>query len=185
MPRWESSAPPMTTDICTPPRTTSAIWRATACTTFGSTPTSPPPNISPPSLSSTLRKPCPRFSIPSSLACDCAPPSTVCEGGAPPRSRSLRSGLADLEAGEPGDRHAGRVEHRLDGLLGVLHRSLLTEDGVLVEAVDPALDDLGQRLLGLALLAGGLLRDAPLGRDDLLGDLVPGDVPRLHGGDLH
>src|ERR1700754_5038929 len=180
MTRWESSAPrkklppPMTMDICTPPRTTSAIWRATACTTSGSTPTSPPPNISPPSLSSTLRKPCPRpfsrFSMPSSLACDCAPPSTICEGGAPPRFSSLRSGLADLEAGEPGDRHAGRVEHRFDRLLGVLHGGLLAEHGVLVEAVDPALDDLGQRLLRLALLASGLLGDAPLGRDDVLGN---------------
>src|SRR4029453_2272144 len=43
----------MTTATCTPLRTTSAICRATWCTTSGSNPTSPPPNISPPSLSST------------------------------------------------------------------------------------------------------------------------------------
>src|SRR5579875_2398478 len=45
--------PPMTTATCTPWRTTSAIWRATCATTSGSRPTCPPPNISPPSLSST------------------------------------------------------------------------------------------------------------------------------------
>src|SRR6185437_11703099 len=43
----------MTTATCTPLRTTSAICRATWCTTSGSRPTSPPPNISPPSLSTT------------------------------------------------------------------------------------------------------------------------------------
>src|ERR1700736_132524 len=43
----------MTTATCTPVRTTSAIWRATCETTSGSSPTCPPPNISPPSLSST------------------------------------------------------------------------------------------------------------------------------------
>src|SRR5215218_8294352 len=45
--------PPITTATCTPLRTTSAICRATRCTTSGSRPTSPPPNISPPSLRST------------------------------------------------------------------------------------------------------------------------------------
>src|SRR5262245_53649854 len=45
--------PPMTTATCTPLRTTAAICRATWCTTSGSRPTWPPPNISPPSLSST------------------------------------------------------------------------------------------------------------------------------------
>src|SRR5947209_13644389 len=59
MPRCCSCAPrkklppPITTATCTPSRTTSAIWRATRATTSGSNPTWPPPNISPPSLSST------------------------------------------------------------------------------------------------------------------------------------
>src|ERR1043165_6651002 len=53
MPRSCSSAPreklppPMTTAICAPDLTTAAICRATVSTTSGSTPTAPPPNISP------------------------------------------------------------------------------------------------------------------------------------------
>src|SRR3954451_14958737 len=43
----------MTTATWAPLRTTSAICRATCATTSGSRPTCPPPNISPPSLSST------------------------------------------------------------------------------------------------------------------------------------
>src|ERR1700742_3277733 len=127
MPRWLSSAlrkklpPPMTTATCVPPRTTSAIWLDTVCTTSGSTPTAPPPNISPPSLSSTRRNP-----------------------GRPPGSilRSvIRSGLADLEAGELLDRDARGVQQCLHGLLRLLDRRLLQQHDVLVEPVDPALDD--------------------------------------------
>ena len=44
---------------------------------------------------------------------------------------------------------------------------------------------LADRLLGLALLLGGLLGDAALGLDDLGRDLVAGEVPRAHGGDVH
>src|ERR1700754_5138525 len=61
MPRFWSSAPrkklppPTTTATWTPRRTTDAIWRATAWTTSGSTPTMPPPNTSPDSLRTTRR----------------------------------------------------------------------------------------------------------------------------------
>ena len=44
---------------------------------------------------------------------------------------------------------------------------------------------LGERLLGLALLAGGRLGDLALLGDDVGGDLVAGEVLRTHRGDLH
>src|SRR6478672_9867643 len=119
MPRCCSSAPrkklppPITRAICAPVATTSAICRATASTTSGSTPTAPPPNISPPSLSSTRPNP-----------------------GRPPGSilRSvIRSGLADLEAGEILDRDACCVQQCLHGLLRLLDRRLLQQHDVLVE----------------------------------------------------
>src|SRR6478609_11715263 len=59
MPRCWSSAPrkklppPVTTAIWTPASATAAISWATFCTTSGSTPTLPPPNTSPDSLSRT------------------------------------------------------------------------------------------------------------------------------------
>src|SRR5262249_55344704 len=52
------------------------------------------------------------------------------------------SGLANLEAGEPLDVNTGRLEDLGDRLLVVLHERLLGEHDVLVEATDPALDDL-------------------------------------------
>src|SRR3712207_4668433 len=159
--------PPITTAICTPVATTSAICRATASTTSGSTPTAPPPNISPPSLSSTRRYPG-------------RPPASI-------RRSSVigSSGLADLEPGELLDPHARLVEQRLDGLLRLLHRRLLEQHDVLVEAVDPALDDARQHLLGLALLAGRRLGDAALVVEHVAGHLVAGGVARAGGGHLH
>src|SRR3954470_7479074 len=177
MPRCCSSEPrkklppPITTATCAPSLTTSAIWRATASTTVGSTPTAPPPNISPPSLSSTRRKPGREPSGPiltSSMASSAGP-----------------SGLAHLEPGELLDGDAGVVQQGLDGLLGVLDRGLLEQHDVLVEAVDAALDDARQHLLGLALLAGGGLGDAALVLDDVTRDVVAGAVLRAGRGDVH
>src|ERR1044072_4538307 len=68
--------------------------------------------------------------------------------------------LADLEPDEPGDVHARLARDLLDGLLVVEDRRLLEQDEVLEERVHPALHDLGQSLLGLALLLGRLLGDA-------------------------
>src|SRR5262249_24270651 len=99
----------------------------------------------------------------------------------PPR----RSGLADLEPRECGDGDAGLLEHLRHGLLGVRDGRLLDQYEVLEERVHPALDDLRQGRLGLALLASGLLGDAALGLDDLGGHLVAGDVLRAHRSDLH
>src|SRR3954463_15225248 len=123
MPRCCSSEPrkklppPITTATWAPSFTTSAIWRAPASTTVGSTPTAPPPNISPPSLSSTRRKPGRGPSGPiltSSMGASARP-----------------AALAHLEPGELLDRDAGVVQQRLDGLLGVLHRRLLEEHDIL------------------------------------------------------
>src|SRR4051794_34245392 len=95
------------------------------------------------------------------------------------------SSLADLEAGEPPDVDAGLVEDRLDRLLRVLHRRLVEQRDLLEVAVQPTLDDLGQRLLRLALLTGGGLGDLALLGHNVRGDLVAGDVARAHRRDLH
>ena len=92
---------------------------------------------------------------------------------------------ADLEAGEPLHGGAGRVEDGLDRLLRLGDRLLLEQHDLLVEPTEATLDDLRDRLLGLALLAGLLLGDRALGLDDVRGDLVAGEVLGLHRGDLH
>src|ERR1700743_1414782 len=95
-----------------------------------------------------------------------------------------RLSLTHLEANETGHRHAGSVEQSLDRLLVVGHRRLLEQHGVLEEAVQPALHDLGQRLLGLALALGGLLGDAALTGHHVLGDVVARQEARFERGDL-
>src|ERR1700722_9544716 len=88
----------------------------------------------------------------------------ISPGGATPRTpvppAELR--LAHPEAGEC--LHVDLVgrEQRLDGLLGVLHRRLLGEHDVLEEGTETTLDNLRNGLLGLAFLAGDLLRDPAL-----------------------
>src|SRR5262249_30231549 len=63
------------------------------------------------------------------------------------------SGLADLDAGEATHRgNRSEARHQLpDGRLRLLDEALLDENVVLVEAAQPALDDLWDRVLGLAL----------------------------------
>src|SRR3954454_16045876 len=122
MPRSDSSwprkklPPPMTTATWTPDLTTSAICRATSWTTSGSTPTCPPPNISPPSFSRT------RFQFVGAGSIGAVLP-------------------ADREADELVQGDPGLVKNRLDRLLVVTDVGLLEQDVVLVEGVDPALDD--------------------------------------------
>src|SRR5918997_2157989 len=165
--------PPITTATWAPVVTTSAIWRATVSTTPGSTPTDPPPNISPPSLSSTRRYPAlgPSESFRGVVI---ASPSSV-----------AGSGLADLEAGELADGDTCLVEQRLHRLLRLVDRRLPQQHDVLEEAVDPALDDARQHLLGLALLASGGLGDAALVLQHLARDLVAGGVLRPSRCDVH
>src|SRR6266480_817006 len=216
--RWSSAPrnmlpPPTTTATWIPRRTTVAIWRANDWTTFGSTPTAPPPNTSPESLSTTRRV----LGWPSIVVRVVAVHSTVfvitgtpptcslcCrwrsslqagygEGAAAVRCRTpdgplaanCGSGLAHLEPDEPAHRNASLLQNLLDGLLLVGHRRLLDEDEVLEEGVHPTLDDLRQGGLGLALLAGGLLGDVPLVRHHVGGHLVTRDVLRAHRRDLH
>src|SRR5205085_12294052 len=105
--------------------------------------------------------------------------------GAGPFTKRCASGLADLEAGEALDGEARLVEDLLHRALGLGDRRLLQQDEVLVVGVDPTLDDLGDRLLGLALLLRGLLGDATLGLDRLGRDLVAGEEARAGRGDVH
>src|SRR6266513_2288312 len=88
--------------------------------------------------------------------------------------------LADLEPGERQHGDALLGQDLLDRLLRVLHEGLLGQDDVLEERAQPALHDLADRLLGLALVAGDLLRDAPLVLDHVAGHLVAGHVLRPH-----
>src|SRR5271169_2009618 len=64
----------------------------------------------------------------------------------------------------------GRTEELRDGLLVVLREGLIEQDALLEPAVEPAFDDLGQRRLGLALVA----------RDLLDGDAFGGNVGLGH-----
>src|SRR4051812_42870321 len=93
--------------------------------------------------------------------------------------------LADFETREALHGHASLVEDRLHGLLRVLHRRLVKQGHLLVVAVQTAVDDPRQRLLGLALLAGRGLGDLALLGHHVGGNLVAGDVARSHRGDLH
>src|SRR5215470_16282885 len=102
----------------------------------------------------------------------------------PPRAglaaRLPSAGLADLEPGERQHGDALLGQDLLDGLLRVLHERLLGQHDVLEEGTEPALHDLADRLLGLALVAGDLLRDAPLVLDHVGGHLIAGHVLRPH-----
>src|SRR5215475_9164629 len=99
------------------------------------------------------------------------------------RSRGS-AGLAHLEPGERAHGHSLLGQDLLDGLLRVLDEGLLGEHDVLEEGTQPTLDDLADRLLGLAFLAGHLLRDAPLVLDHVAGHLVASDILRPHRGNL-
>src|SRR3954447_5583253 len=141
------------------------------------------------SVWSTIRDP-PAISAPSSASSGSTAPEAD-EG--PARLSSYRTlGVsswcasgADLEAGEPLDLDTGGVEHGLHVLLGVGDRRLVEQRDVLEEAVEATLGDLLDRLLGLALLASDGGTDLALLLDDLGGDVVAGEVLRLHRGDLH
>src|SRR5215207_5845992 len=151
-----------------------AAYRCTAPGSYASSPLSYAASI----RASPNRSPTGRGKAPSSVSVTPGPPPLAV------RSAS-GSGSADLETREPGHGNARTLQQQLHGLLGVLHGRLLEEHVVLEEAVEPALDDPGERRLRLALLAGGGLGDAPLAGDDVLGHLLAGDVEGAHGRDLH
>src|SRR5690349_8723760 len=76
----------------------------------------------------------------------------------PPVSRSGKppACLADLESRKRLDRDALLAEHLLDRLLGFLDERLIDERDFFEERAQPTLDDLGDRLLRLALVPGDL-----------------------------
>src|ERR1017187_1946206 len=89
--------------------------------------------------------------------------------------------LADLDAREPADggvRSKAR-EELTDGSFRLLYEGLLEQDDVLEEAVQAALDDLGERLLRLAFVAGELFEHRPLLVEDVGGDVL---APCVVGG---
>src|SRR6187402_659063 len=185
MPRWLSSAPrkklppPTTTATSTPSGSSAsrgaaaAISRAMPLTTSGLTPRAPPPKASPDSFRRTLRR---RSVIRGSSV---SAPAVGARSRVPerheeaPERRTLR-GLypaaaacrlllrADLEPGEALDGEAGIRDHLADVQLVVARVILLEQRDLLVERAEAALDDLGQRRIGLALVAADLLDDAPL-----------------------
>src|SRR5581483_1812069 len=156
-----------------PPPTTMAIWTLRASTASATSSASrltttasmPEPmeesaNASPESFSSTL----------------------------PHRLSATAASLlfADFEPHEPADLRlrAQPRQERSDDDLRVAHEALLDEDVVLVEAADPALDDLRDGLFGLALVAGQVLEDGPLLFDHVGRDVLPVDPPGGGGGDV-
>src|SRR6187402_2567155 len=135
MPRWRSSLPrkklppPITTATWNPAAETEAISRAMRETTSGSTPSLPPPNSSPESLSRTrwywvTRWRSFRSNYEGSEKAGCDGPSRVITTGLlNVRGEPTASG-PDLETSEPRQRGAGLVQHRLDGLLVLGDRRL-------------------------------------------------------------
>src|ERR1700733_3342448 len=161
--------PPTTAATCTPSFTAAMISVARWATTSGEMPRGSEPANSPPDSFSTTR-----------CQLGCAVP------GPDPgiARRPPGSGLADLEPGEAGDGQVAGGQDLLDGGLVVLHEGLLGEHDVLEVGVDPALDDLGNGLLGLALVAGDLLGDPALLLQDVGGHVLARGVERAHRGNL-
>src|SRR5260370_546221 len=109
----------------------------------------------------------------------------------PPPCEAAGAGLGGLGGGDLGGGEAagGGVrgdagEELGDGLLRVPDEGLLGEDVVLEEPVEAALDDLGDGLLGLALVAGEVLVDGAFLVEDVAGDVVSGEVPGGRGRDV-
>jgi hypothetical protein len=84
----------------------------------------------------------------------------------------------------PRDGHAVLRQDLLDRGLLLLHERLLGEHDVLEVGAKPTLDDLRDGLLGLALVAGDLLRDPALLLHHVGGDVLARGVERPHRGDL-
>src|SRR4051794_21442346 len=97
---------------------------------------------------------------------------------------TLRSPLpADDDLGEPHDLAA--AQHLLDALLVVLGERLLEQDALLVPAVQHAVDDLRQRRLRLAGVAGLRLECRALGLDLPRRNVLPAQVLRAPEGDVY
>src|ERR1700722_2256521 len=191
--------PPTTAASSTPSATTAAISLARWKTTSGEMPSgSLPEKASPESFTTTrFQRRCAfgasgsgyrsaAASARTAAPAECvALPSTGCSPS-PSLTSWLRSssGLADLVPRERADGNPLIGEQLLDRLLRVPDKRLLGQHHVLEERVEPAFDDLGNRLLRLALVPGDLLHDAPLVLDHVRGHLVAGQVLRPHRGHL-
>src|SRR4051794_9744956 len=93
---------------------------------------------------------------------------------------ALASFLADLDSREAPDRRVGAegLDDLGDRGLGLLHEPLLEEHVVLVEPVQPTLDDLVDRVLRLALVARQLGEHLALLVDGVRRDILTTHEPR-------
>src|SRR5579884_1626159 len=165
--------PPPTTIAISTPRsvraaaTSSAIRWATAASI--PKPTDSSANASPESFSTTR---------PNRLWATPSPPVSSLPSAAARRTPRLL--LADLDPREAADGGATteRPEQLRDRRLRVTHERLLGQHVILVEALEPALDDHRDLVLGLALVARELLEDGALLVEGVGRDLVTGDVAR-------
>src|ERR1700750_2648417 len=170
--------PPTTAATCPPSFTAAMISAARWATTSGEMPRGSVPANSPPDSFSTTRRQL-GWSTPAGPDSGIRPFLVVCLVLAWPCS-----GLADLEPGEAGDGDAVLRQDLLDRGVLVLHERLLGEHDVLEVGVQPAVHDLADGLLRLALVTGDLLGDAALLLHHVGRDLVPRGVERTHRGHL-
>src|ERR687898_3625237 len=163
--------PPTTTAISTPSSVfAAATSSAMRCTTAASMPEpeATSANTSPESFSTTRSY------------LDAAPNASPYAFFAVLLVATRRLLVADLDPHEAADRRilAELPEQLADRGLRLADERLLDQDDALVEGVDPAFDDLRDRLLGLPLVAGQLLEHGPFPLDDVGGDIVARDVLR-------
>src|SRR5216110_3519313 len=182
--------PPTTAATCTPSFTAAMISAARWATTSGEMPRGSVPANSPPDSFSTTRRQL-GWSTPAGpdsgirpLLVVCLVPSLTWPVLSLACSEPGPLSLADLEPGEAGDSDTVLRQDLLDRGLLVLHERLLGEHDVLEVGVQPAVHDLADGLLRLALVAGDLLRDPALLFHHVGRDLVPRGVKRPHRGHL-
>src|SRR6266508_2155635 len=169
MPRWASAKPRK----MLPPPTTTAI------STFSSVRASETSSAIRCTTDSSITKPV-------SLSANTSPESLSTTRGYRLSGMTSALLLADLDPREPAhDRVAAdRAQQLADRRLRIADEGLLDQHHVLEEPVEPALDDLGNGLLGLALVAGQLLEHRPLLVDDVLRHVVAGRVAGGGRGDV-
>src|SRR6185369_8934282 len=178
--------PPTTAATCTPSFTAAIISAARWATTSGEMPRGSAPANSPPDSFSTTRRQL-GWSTPAGPDSGIRPFLVVClvlsvAWFLPGLAWFLS--LADLEPGEAGDGDTVLRQDLLDRGLLVLHERLLGEHDILEVGVQPAVHDLADGLLRLALVAGNLLGDTALLLHYVGRDLVQRGVERTHRGHL-
>src|SRR5882724_5846190 len=166
--------PPTTAATCTPSFTAAMISAARWATTSGEMPRGSAPANSPPDSFSTTRRQL-GWSTPAGADSGIRPLLVIC---------LACLSLADLEPGEASDSDTVLRQDLLDRGLLVLHERLLGEHDVLEVGVQPAVHDLADGLLRLALVAGDLLGDPALLLHHVSGHVVAVGVERTHRGHL-